>query len=208
MRKQNPPTGPSATGPGRDDAPVVERGDRNRATRQARVTDSPGPGSDGIPPAPTEPPPTPVALPPEPHRPHDDVEPYGTSVLPVRVVGKSAPPAPSGPPASRTPAPRTATARKSTRRTAVHAEPLLDRDTGDELQARFRETLVAFVDGPSDAVSDADEVAAQIAKSAVDAIQVRRAELDQIRRAAGDDTEQLRLALHKYRAFVQAMLKL
>ncbi|MGW1997111.1 hypothetical protein [Embleya sp. NPDC001921] len=201
MRKHNTPSGPGASGPGRDDAPVVERDERDRAARQARVTDGPGPGSDGIPPAPTEPP----AVAGLPHRQHDDVEPYGTTVLPARNAVKSAPSAGAG---TRASSHRTPTARKSTRRTSTAAEPLFDRETGEELNTRFRDTLATFVDSPTEAVSDADDVAAQITKLVTDAIQARRAELEQARRAAGDDTEQLRLALHKYRSFVQAMLKL
>ncbi|MFE2867354.1 hypothetical protein [Embleya sp. NPDC059259] len=204
MRKQNSPSGPGTAGPGRDDAPVVERDERDRAARQARVTDGAGPGSGGIPPAPTEPPSV-AGLP---HRRHDDVEPYGTSVLPVRNAADSAPPAPSAGAGARSSSNRTPTARKTSRRTGPAAEPLFDRETGEELHARFRDTLAAFVDSPADAVSDADEVAARLTKLVTDAIQARRDELEQVRRAAGDDTEQLRLALHKYRSFVQAMLKL
>ncbi|WP_406283838.1 hypothetical protein [Embleya sp. NBC_00896] len=201
MRKQNPPTGPG--GSGRDDAPVVERDERDRAARQARVTDGPGPGSDGIPPAPTEPP----AVPGLPHQQHDDAEPYGTKVHPIPSAVKNAPAAASGA-GTRSSSSRTSPARKSSRRTSAAPEPLLDRDTGEELNARFRDTLATFVDSPSDAVSDADDVVAQITKLVTDAIQARRGALEQAKREAGGDTEQLRLALQKYRAFVQGMLKL
>ncbi|MFE3204213.1 hypothetical protein [Embleya sp. NPDC059237] len=200
MRKTNSPNAPSTSGAPPEDAPVVERDDRDRAARQARITDGAGP----IPPAPTDPPPAPAAD--LPHRRHDDVEPYGTSVLPVRGAGKSSTAAAGAGTASangRRPA-----ARRTPARRTVAGDALVDRDTGEELNARFRDTLSTFVDSPAEAVSDADEVTAQVAKLATDAIQARRAELEQLRREAGDDTEQLRLALQKYRAFVQVMLKL
>lgn len=202
MRKTNSPNVPGTSGAPPEDAPVVERDDRDRAARQARITDGAGP----IPPAPTDPPPAPAAD--LPHRQHDDVEPYGTSVLPVRGAGKSSTPAASAGAGTQSASGRRPAARRTPARRTGAGDALVDRDTGEELNARFRDTLSTFVDSPADAVSDADEVTAQVAKLATDAIQARRAELERLRREAGDDTEQLRLALQKYRAFVQVMLKL
>ncbi|WP_439676180.1 hypothetical protein [Embleya sp. MST-111070] len=202
MRKTNSPNAPGTSGAPPEDAPVVERDDRDRAARQARITDGAGP----IPPAPTDPPPAPAAD--LPHRQHDDVEPYGTSVLPVRGAGKSSTAPAAAGAGTRSASGRQPAARRTPARRTVTGDALVDRDTGEELNARFRDTLSTFVDSPAEAVSDADEVTAQVAKLATDAIQARRAELEQLRREAGDDTEQLRLALQKYRAFVQVMLKL
>ncbi|OPC81669.1 hypothetical protein B4N89_12575 [Embleya scabrispora] len=201
MRKTNSPNAPGTSGAPPEEAPVVERDDRDRAARQARITDGPGP----IPPAPADPPPAPAAD--LPHRQHDDAEPYGTSVLPVRGAGKAGTPAASAGAGARSASGgRPAARRTPTRRTAAD-DALVDRVTGEELNARLRDTLSTFVDSPAEAVSDADEVTAQVAKLATDAIQARRAELERLRREAGDDTEQLRLALQKYRAFVEMMLK-
>ncbi|MFI1584144.1 hypothetical protein [Embleya sp. NPDC020630] len=205
MRKTNSPNAPGTSGAPPEDAPVVERDDRDRAARQARITDGAGP----VPPAPADPPPAPPAPVADlPHRQHDEAEPYGTSVLPARGTGKSGTAAAAAGAGTRSASGRQPAARRTPARRTVTDDALVDRNTGDELNARFRDTLSTFVDSPAEAVSDADEVTAQVAKLATDAIQARRAELERLRREAGDDTEQLRLALQKYRAFVQVMLKL
>ncbi|MFI6980604.1 hypothetical protein ACIBSV_18705 [Embleya sp. NPDC050154] len=203
MRKQNFPNGPGAAGPGRDDAPVVERDERDRAARQARVTDGPGPSVD----SPSEPPARVL-----PHQQHDQAEPYGTTVHPTPRTGRDTPPVPTSPPASA--GSRTASdADPAKRRTRGDAHDdadaaMFDRAAAEDLNHRFREALAGFVDSPSDAVSDADDIAEQVTKLVTDSIRTRRAELEEAKRTAGGDTEQLRLALHKYRTFLQSMLKL
>ncbi|MYS79446.1 hypothetical protein [Embleya scabrispora] len=211
MRKQNFPSGPGASGPGRDDAPIVERDERDRAARQARVTDGPGPSVDN----PPEPPARAM-----PHQQHDQAEPYGTTVHPTPRTGRDAPPAPTSPPAGADPRgtsgtgpvrDRTRTDDSTGRSNGTHDNDdaaMFDRAAAEELNHRFREALAGFVDSPSDSVSEADDIAAQVTKLVTDSIQTRRTELEQTKRTAGGDTEQLRLALHKYRTFLQSMLKL
>ncbi|MFI6583590.1 hypothetical protein [Embleya sp. NPDC050493] len=213
MRKQNFPNGPGASGPGRDDAPIVERDERDRAARQARVTDGPGPSVDSPPESPAR------AMP---HQQHDQAEPYGTTVHPAPRTGRDTPPPPpTSPPAGAGPRSTTAGAESTKDRTRtddsgrrgnddVHDDDaaMFDRAAAEELNHRFREALAGFVDSPSDAVSEADDIAAQVTKLVTDSIQTRRTELEQTKRTAGGDTEQLRLALHKYRTFLQSMLKL
>lgn len=217
MRKQNSPTGPGASGPGRDDAPFVERDDRDRAARQARVTDGPGPDVDSAPAA-HQAPPAARGLP---HQQHDEAEPYGTTVHAVPPSGRDAPPPPpSTPPRAprdvggRGPATTDTPAKDSPRRNGdsggvPDAEAhMFDRAAAEDLNQRFRDALAGFVDSPSDAVAGADEIAAQVTKLVTDSIRTRRNELEQVKSTAGGDTEQLRLALHKYRTFLQSMLKL
>jgi hypothetical protein len=185
IRKQNSPTGP--------DAPFVE------------------PDVDRMPAAPKDPPAT-HGLP---HQQHDEAMPYGAAVHPVPGTIKDPPPPPPPPPPSAPPRTlRGATGRTSTRTdgnsgttTGTDAH-LFDRAAAEELNQRFREALTGFVDSPADAVSDADEIAAQVTKLVTDSIRSRRAELKRAKSAASGDTEQLRLALHKYRTFLQSMLKL
>ncbi|MYW06520.1 hypothetical protein [Streptomyces sp. SID3343] len=217
MRKQNSPTGPGASGPSRDDVPFVERDDRDRAARQARVTDGPRPDIDSPPAAPKAPP----AAHGLPHQQHDEAEPYGTTVHAVPNKDRDAPPPPpSTPPrptrdvGGRSPASADTPTKVSPRHNgdadgAPDAEAhMFDRAAAEDLNHRFREALAGFVDSPSDAVADADEIAAQVTKLVTDSIRTRRNELEQVKSTAGGDTEQLRLALHKYRTFLQSMLKL
>jgi len=210
MRKQNPPSGAGAAGPSHDDAPFVERDERDRAARQSRVSDNAEPSSRGLP-----------------HQQHDEAEPYGTSAHTTPPAAGTTTPAkntatpaqPKSPPA----APRSTTGTRSgagadtsgrtptperTPRTGEEGKSLLGSSDGEALQSRFRDALASFVDSPADAVSDADDIAAQVVKLVTDAVQAKRSELEQLHRDAGTDTEKLRLALHKYRAFIEGMSKL
>jgi hypothetical protein len=207
MRKQNSPTGPGASGPARDDAPFVERDDRDRAARQARVTDGPRPDIDGVP-APAKAPPAGRDLP---HRQHDEAEPYGTTTHAVPEPGDNTPPRDVGGrgPTTTNDRPKTSARHNGSAGAAPEAEAhMFDRAAAEELNQRFRDALAGFVDSPSDAVSDADEIAAQVTKLVTDSIRTRRNELEQVKSTAAGDTEQLRLALHKYRTFLQSMLQL
>ncbi|MET9132266.1 hypothetical protein [Streptomyces antibioticus] len=95
---------------------------------------------------------------------------------------------------------------------------LLPREEGDKLTARLEHAVVGFVDGPRDAVEEADAVLQELAARLTDAVQSRRrtlrgswqpaapAEGTSAEPAATPDTEQLRLALRDYRELTERLL--
>lgn len=106
--------------------------------------------------------------------------------------------------------------------------PLLPEDECDRIASRMRHAVVGFVDGPRDAVEEADQVLEELAARLTDAVDRRRRTLrgswqesangkgdggkDRAATAATSaptvDTEQLRLALRDYRALTERLLHL
>jgi hypothetical protein len=98
-----------------------------------------------------------------------------------------------------------------------HGTPLLPRDECDQLESRLQHAVVGFVDGPRDAVEEADHVLEELAARFTDAVNQRRRTLRgswQLaesgakgrQKAATADTEQLRLALRDYRELTERLL--
>ncbi|MCQ9181670.1 hypothetical protein KMT30_21985 [Streptomyces sp. IBSBF 2953] len=103
-------------------------------------------------------------------------------------------------------------------------ESLFPEDECDRISARMRHAVVGFVDGPRDAVAEADEVLEELAARLTDAVDRRRRTLrgswhqpaggpeggkDRGASAAtAVDTEQLRLALRDYRELTERLLHL
>ncbi|MET8243193.1 hypothetical protein ABZV31_01405 [Streptomyces sp. NPDC005202] len=94
------------------------------------------------------------------------------------------------------------------------ASPLLQHDECDKFGARLREAVTGFVDGPRDAVEEADRVVEELASRFADAVTRRRRTLraswqtaDDGRSAATADTEQLRLVLRDYRELADRLLR-
>ncbi|GAB7108066.1 hypothetical protein JCM4814A_63800 [Streptomyces phaeofaciens JCM 4814] len=92
---------------------------------------------------------------------------------------------------------------------------LLPRDECDKLTARLEHAVVGFVDGPRDAVEEADHVLEELAARLTDVVQRRRRTLRGSWRPAGPgdgepaaDTEQLRLALRDYRELSERLLRM
>ncbi|WP_079141763.1 hypothetical protein [Streptomyces sp. LUP30] len=97
---------------------------------------------------------------------------------------------------------------------------LFPEDESDRISARMRHAVVGFVDGPRDAVAEADEVLEELAARLTDAVDRRRRTLrgswhqpeggkDRAASAAtAVDTEQLRLALRDYRELTERLLHL
>ncbi|MEU3782415.1 hypothetical protein [Streptomyces sp900129855] len=103
---------------------------------------------------------------------------------------------------------------------------LLPEDEYDRIAARMRHAVVGFVDGPRDAVEEADQVLEELAARLTDAVDRRRRTLrgswQEPAKGKGDggkdraaataaptvDTEQLRLALRDYRALTERLLHL
>nr|WP_063887413.1 hypothetical protein [Streptomyces sp. Root1310] len=102
-----------------------------------------------------------------------------------------------------------------------HGESLLPDDECDRIASRMRHAVVGFVDGPRDAVAEADQVLEELAAQFTDAVDRRRRTLrgswqsgseggkDRSATAAtATDTEQLRLALRDYRELTERLLHL
>ncbi|OEV06892.1 hypothetical protein AN219_33100, partial [Streptomyces nanshensis] len=105
------------------------------------------------------------------------------------------------------------------------AAPLLDRDERDRLTARLHHAVSGFVDGPRRAVEQADDVFDEAARHLEQALAQRRRALrepwqhangpgapEEPGDPAGPDseagTEQLRLALRRYKQATERLLRL
>ncbi|MBC9724086.1 hypothetical protein [Streptomyces sp. TRM68367] len=90
---------------------------------------------------------------------------------------------------------------------------LLPPDECDKLALRLENVVSGFVDGPRDAVAEADRVLEDVAGRLTDAVAQRRRTL-RMSWQPGEpgegnavDTEQLRLALRDYRVLVERLLR-
>jgi hypothetical protein len=85
--------------------------------------------------------------------------------------------------------------------------PLLAQDMVQELRSRWDRIQTAFVDEPRDAVKQADELVAQAIKGLAENFAAARNRLEE-QWDRGDDvsTEDLRVALKKYRIFFNKLL--
>jgi len=87
--------------------------------------------------------------------------------------------------------------------------PLLPADLVQELRARWDETQTGFVDEPRQAVQRADELVARAMKHIAESFAKERQNLEgQWDRGDEVNTEDLRLALRKYRTFFQRLLSI
>lgn len=92
------------------------------------------------------------------------------------------------------------------------AEPLAALFQGpaaDDFRRRWDEIQIGFVDDPQAAVRNADELVAQVLRSLAESFAEQRARID----TGGDDrlqadTENMRIALQRYRSFFQRLLSL
>jgi hypothetical protein len=91
--------------------------------------------------------------------------------------------------------------------------PLLAHEESQELEQRLTQAVGRFVDGPRDAVAEADRVLEEIAARFTEAVTRRRRTLRSTWQNSDDgdatgtaDTEQLRLALRDYRELAQRLL--
>ena len=87
------------------------------------------------------------------------------------------------------------------------AGPLLPRDVGEDMRTRWDRIQTGFVDEPRAAVQQADELVANAMKRLAESFSQERSQLEQ-QWDRGDqvNTEDLRQALRKYRAFFQRLL--
>jgi uncharacterized protein (DUF2236 family) len=86
-------------------------------------------------------------------------------------------------------------------------EPLLAPDTSQEMRARWESIQTRFIDDPASVVKEADELVSSAIKRLSETFARERSNLEQ-QWAQGKDasTEDLRLALRRYRAFFQRLL--
>ena len=85
--------------------------------------------------------------------------------------------------------------------------PLLREDEGAELSSRWESIQVTFVDDPRRAVEEADALVARVMQQLADGFARERENLEgQWTRGEDVSTEDLRVALQRYRSFFQRLL--
>ena len=82
--------------------------------------------------------------------------------------------------------------------------PLFEQQTAQEYRARWNVVQQGFVDDPPKAVRQGDELVAQVIKNLAETFAKQRATLE---RQEGS-TEDLRLALRRYRSFFERLLSI
>jgi hypothetical protein len=90
---------------------------------------------------------------------------------------------------------------------AAESPELLPRDANAEFQSRWETIQTGFVDEPRRTVEEADELVAQVMKRLAEGFAAERERLEQ-QWGRGEDvsTEDLRIALQRYRGFFQRLL--
>lgn len=88
----------------------------------------------------------------------------------------------------------------------VVREPLLSEETEQAFLSRWAEIQVGFVEDPAQSVRDADSLIDEIAAALLSSFQARKTDLAAGWQHDSPGTEELRLALRRYRAFVGVIL--
>jgi hypothetical protein len=87
--------------------------------------------------------------------------------------------------------------------------PLFASDVAGDFRARWDAVQIGFVDDPRQAVRQADELVAQVMKSLAESFSAERARFEgQLEQNDSGATENLRVALRRYRSFFQRLLSL
>lgn len=87
--------------------------------------------------------------------------------------------------------------------------PLFSSEVATKFRAQWSEVQSSFVDDPKLAVRHGDELVAQVMKSLAESFSSERARLEgQLERPDEASTENLRVALRRYRSFFERLLKL
>jgi hypothetical protein len=86
-------------------------------------------------------------------------------------------------------------------------EPLFDPEREQDLRRRWHALQARFVDEPRETVSDADSLVAELLKDLAQSFDGARSQLES-QWSSGEDvsTEDLRLALQRYRSFFERLL--
>lgn len=85
-------------------------------------------------------------------------------------------------------------------------EPLLTAEAEQGFLSRWAEIQVGFVEDPAESVRDADRLIDEIATALQESLQARRTDLAADWRQGSPGTEELRLALRRYRDFLGVIL--
>ncbi len=87
--------------------------------------------------------------------------------------------------------------------------PLFPTDTADQLRQRWTDIQASFVDEPRQAVQNADALVAQVIKQLADTFASTRSGMEsQWSQGNNVSTEDLRVALRRYRSFFDRLLSL
>ena len=87
--------------------------------------------------------------------------------------------------------------------------PLFVPDVATDFRTRWDAVQIGFVDDPAQAVRKADELVAQVMKSLAETFSNERVKLEgQVDQTDSASTENLRVALRRYRSFFQRLLSL
>ena len=87
--------------------------------------------------------------------------------------------------------------------------PLFTSEVAGGFRSRWDTVQIGFVDDPGQAVRQADELVAQVMKSLAETFAGERARLEsQLEQSDSASTENLRMALRRYRSFFQRLLSL
>jgi hypothetical protein len=87
--------------------------------------------------------------------------------------------------------------------------PLFASDVAGDFRSRWDAVQIGFVDDPRQAVRQADELVAQVMKSLAESFSAERARFEgQLEQKDSASTENLRVALRRYRSFFQRLLSL
>ena len=88
-----------------------------------------------------------------------------------------------------------------------HATPLFAKDESEDLRRRWTDIQAAFVDEPRQSVENADSLVASAIKRLAEMFARERSSLEQQWAQGGDvSTEDLRVALQRYRSFFDRLL--
>ncbi|MGF7236083.1 MAG: hypothetical protein ACQSGP_14145, partial [Frankia sp.] len=88
--------------------------------------------------------------------------------------------------------------------TSAAADPLLD---GTDLERRWQQVQASFVDGPRQAVEEADALVSETVAHLTSALAARKSALGGAGSKDGSDTESLRIALRGYRKVFRKLLE-
>jgi hypothetical protein len=101
----------------------------------------------------------------------------------------------------------TTTDHEATTEAADDLEPLLEAGEGDDMRQRWHVLQAAFVDDPQSSVKQADELVSDVMTRLSDMFAREREQLES-QWGRGDDvsTEDLRVALQRYRSFFERLL--
>jgi hypothetical protein len=103
------------------------------------------------------------------------------------------------------------TARSAPAAGAAQAEPLAElfpADAAAAFRSRWDAVQIGFVDDPKQAVKQADELVAQVMKSLAESFSRQRSAIEGGTGGGDASTENLRVALQRYRSFFQRLLSL